>query len=122
MLCVVCTRPIPNFYEENKLCLSCATRIKLQANLKQDSVTDVHNLESVEKELMQDLNLKQDLDYEAELNYLVEAKRALILNKQKTIQTIKPKEDSAEYHRDQCKEVNQLNMILTFVLYKKHFS
>ncbi|XP_037034988.1 uncharacterized protein LOC119073543 isoform X2 [Bradysia coprophila] len=82
MLCIVCSRPlpIPIYQDENKLCKSCASQIKLKDNLMRDLCTDA-DLESAQRQLIQDLNLEDDLEYEQELNYLREAKKHLLLNK-----------------------------------------
>lgn len=82
MLCIVCSRPlpIPVYQDENKLCQSCASQIKLKDNLIKDLCTDA-DLESAQRQLIEDLNLEDDLDYEQELNYLREAKKHLLLNK-----------------------------------------
>ncbi|KAG4071758.1 hypothetical protein HA402_011912 [Bradysia odoriphaga] len=82
MLCIVCSRPlpIPIYQDENKVCKSCASQIKLKDHLIRDLCTDA-DLESAQRQLIQDLNLEDDLEYEQELNYLREAKKHLLLNK-----------------------------------------
>lgn len=114
MLCIVCSRPIPipTFQDENKICKSCASKMK-QDNSMKDICTDSDQLEIVQRQLMHDLNLEGDSDYEAELNYLREAKKAATLNKEKYLQSFPhPTEDLKEYRHDHYEEVT---MVIHFV-------
>lgn len=109
MLCAICTRPIPNFQDENKLCKLCALRIKLKGDCKGDiSDLDSVKLESLQQQLFHDLNLEEDSDYEAELNYLMQAHKAVILSKEKNMQSSKPKEDVKEYTKNHTEEVTMI--------------
>lgn len=113
MSCVVCTRPIQNCQDENKVCKLCALRIKLKGDCKGDIFDmDSVKLESLQQQLFHDLNLKEDSDYEAELNYLMQANKAQILSKEKNMQSSKSK-DVKEYPNDHYEEVT---MILKYSL------
>lgn len=106
MLCIVCSSPlpIPVYQDENKLCKSCASQIKLKDSMMKDLCTDA-DLESAQRQLIQDLNLEDDLDYEQELNYLKEAKKHLLLNK--SFMRNNPAECLNGYPHDQCEKVTK---------------
>lgn len=108
MLCVVCSRPIPIpvYQDENKLCKSCASQIKLKNHFMKDICTDA-DLENVQRQLLHDLNLDEDSDYEAELNYLKEAKKAVALTKDKKVHSFHRTEGLKEYPHDQFEKVNE---------------
>lgn len=114
MLCVVCSRfiPIPIFRDENKLCKSCASyasQLKLKDNLMEDICTNPDpndtDLESVQRQLLHDLNLEEDSDYEAELNYLREARKAQVLSKERKVQSLHPTESLKECPHEQIEKV-----------------
>lgn len=107
MLCVVCSRPIPIpiYRDENKLCKTCASEIKIKRDLIKDLCTD-DDLEIVQRQLLQELNLEDDSDYETELNYLKESKKNLVLSKDKPLQSIHPTEGFKEYSQNQFVKVN----------------
>lgn len=108
MLCVICTRPIQNFKEENKLCQSCATRIKIQGDSSAEAFDDIDNLENLQKKLLFDLNLDGDSDYEAELEYLMQVKRGSQL-KQKNIKSSKSNDSINEHPLvDKFNECNEV--------------
>lgn len=106
MLCIVCSRPIPIpiYHDENKLCKSCASEIKLKDDLMKNYCTDA-DLEIVQRQLLHDLNLDDDSDYEAELNYLKEAKRTAQLGKEKNLQSFHPNESLKEFSENQSTKV-----------------
>lgn len=112
MLCIVCTSPILNLQYENKLCQSCASQIKPKSDLNEGIHMDIDKLESVQQKLLHDLeeslNLEEDSDYEAELNYLREAKKAVILSKEKNIHSFKPNEVLKVYPHEHQEEVTTI--------------
>lgn len=111
MLCIVCSRPIPIPIFENKICNSCASNIK-RDDLMKDMCTDADQLEIVQRQLLHDLNLDEDSDYAAELNYLREAKKAAVLNKEKSFSRT---EHLKEYSHDHYEEVT--TMIIQFIYF-----
>lgn len=63
------------------------------------------DLESVQRQLLHDLNLEEDSDYEAELNYLREAKKAQVLSKERKSQSLHPTERLKEYPHEEIEKV-----------------
>lgn len=120
MLCIVCSRPIPVpiYRDENKLCKSCASHIKLKDNFVNDICTDA-DLDSVQRQLLNDLNLDHDSDYEAELNYLREAKKAAVLGKEKNFQSLHRTESLNEYTYDRVDKVNEMVKSKTGIIAKE---